>query len=122
VTAPGRPSRSASISLYAATGNGGNETTTALIVRLRRHGATEEQCFELVTGGWNDTCEPPWTTAELRVKVRSIYGNPREPVGVRLWDTSDAGDAEVDERGPDDMTADEELAACEAALTSGDWR
>jgi hypothetical protein len=75
-------------------GRGGDEWTFKTIAKLKDCGVSEETAFGLLIegGGWNQRCEPPWTAAELAVKVQNVYRYGQNRPGNKgdLWDAPGA--------------------------------
>ena len=73
----------------AIAGSHGDASTFRVCCRLVRGFAlTDEQALKALRG-WNERCEPPWTTEELRQKLASARQYGREPFGgladQRYW-------------------------------------
>ena len=65
-----------------------NETLYAyahfLCCRLVRGFALDDDEAFIVLAAWNARCQPPWTDADLRDKVRRARQYGREPIGGLL--------------------------------------
>ena len=68
----------------AIAGRQGDTTTFRVCCRLVRGFALSQVDALSVLKDWNDRCQPPWTEAELRAKLRSALEYGREPVGGLL--------------------------------------
>ncbi len=62
----------------AVSDQGGHTATFRVALALvHSHGLTEAQALAAMQG-WNRTCQPPWSEAELRYKIASvIHASPR---------------------------------------------
>lgn len=61
---------------YAPTaleGSGGDRTTFIVAAKLKDFGVTKDVCFQLMSGHWNDFCQPPWSPEELQSKIEHAY-------------------------------------------------
>jgi hypothetical protein len=68
----------------AVTGSHGDATTFRVCCRLVRGFALEDEEAMEVLAGWNQTCAPPWSDAQLRSKLESARRYGREPIGGLL--------------------------------------
>ena len=66
----------------ATEGAGGDETTYKVALHLKDLGCDVDQAFDLMASEWNERCDPPWSQAELEVKVRNAFKYGRDPQGV----------------------------------------
>lgn len=62
-------------------GTGGDAHTYGVACALRDIGVSQAQALELLSGEWNERCEPPWLPEELGVKVRNAYYYGQNPPG-----------------------------------------
>jgi hypothetical protein len=70
----------------AIAGRGGDLATFRVCCRLTRGFELDDDEALTVIQQWNQRCEPPWTAAELRVKLRSARRSGHEPPGGLLAD------------------------------------
>lgn len=68
----------------AVAGHGGDAATFRVCCRLVRGFALDHDDALAALGEWNQRCEPPWSEAELRMKLQSALRYGREPVGGLL--------------------------------------
>lgn len=54
-------------------GRGGNDNAFRVACRVKDFGASEATCLDLMLGGWNGRCEPPWDADELAGVVANAY-------------------------------------------------
>ena len=81
-------------------GEGGDITAFKVACRLKDMGLDEDQSLDLLCGGWNRRCEPPWEYDDLVGKVRHAYRYGKEPQGSTASEAvfpKPAEDAEEDE-------------------------
>jgi hypothetical protein len=57
----------------AVLGEGGDKHTYTTAAQLCNFGLEEVAAYDLMSEFWNDKCDPPWTEAELRMKVANGY-------------------------------------------------
>lgn len=57
----------------AVEGQGGDARTFAVACGLRDLGVAQGQALGLLLEDWNDRCSPPWTPADLTVRVENAY-------------------------------------------------
>ena len=66
----------------AVEGESGDHHTYRVAAVGRDMGLTDSQTLDcLLSSGWNDRCEPPWTVRELEQKVRNVYRYARSNAG-----------------------------------------
>ncbi len=63
-------------------GEAGDLTAFRTAARLKDFGISDVDCLDLLLGGWNEACEPPWEAEELAAKVSNAYAYSRDPQGV----------------------------------------
>ena len=68
----------------AITGQHGDLHTFRVCCRLVRGFALDDDEAFVVLAAWNARCQPPWTDADLRDKVRRARQYGREPIGGLL--------------------------------------
>lgn len=79
--------------------NGDDWTFKTAAAVTRDFAITEAKCLELMFEHWNDRCEPPWSYAELEIKVENAdqyaKGRAGEKVGYALdeWIEQFGGDS-----------------------------
>ncbi|MBT4702794.1 MAG: bifunctional DNA primase/polymerase, partial [Rhodospirillaceae bacterium] len=78
-------------------GVGGDGTAFAVAARVREMGISEAKCLDMMMGGWNDRCVPPWSGEELVVKVRNAYSYATSRIGA---DTPEAQFADDPDSSP----------------------
>jgi hypothetical protein len=78
-------------------GAGGDHNAFAVAARVRELGVSEEVCLDLMLGGWNERCAPPWSGEELSVKVKNAYAyaNGRSGSDTAEADFADDDDSEL---------------------------
>jgi hypothetical protein len=62
-------------------GEGGNDNAFEVACRVKDLGVSEGRCLDLMLGGWNERCEPPWDFAELSVVVENAYNYGQDDQG-----------------------------------------
>lgn len=62
-------------------GEGGDLNAFRVACRIRDLGVSQDTCFEILAGRWNDRCEPPWEFDDLLTKIGNAYRYAREPAG-----------------------------------------
>jgi hypothetical protein len=68
----------------AIAGQHGDVHTFRVCCRLARGFALDDHDALDILAGWNERCQPPWSDAELRGKLRAARQYGREPVGGLL--------------------------------------
>lgn len=62
-------------------GQGGDETAFKVACRVKDCGVDEHTAFILMSGQWNDECDPCWSFEDLRKKIANAYAYGLEPIG-----------------------------------------
>lgn len=79
---------------------------------------TPEACMEVLEdSGWNDTCEPPWTSEELLIKCQNAYSYRENPIGVASPEVVFNDEVVIE---PPTLTPEEAVLQSEEVLL--DWR
>lgn len=95
-------------------GEGGDTTAFMVAAKLKDLGCDPHQTYVLLSGHWNDKCNPPWGEVELQDKVAHAYRYGKEPVGARASEAvfsavpaPEVDDDEEDEPHPVDKLNEE---------------
>jgi hypothetical protein len=72
----------------AVEGNSGDQWTYETACGMRDLAISTELALDLMDEEWNDTCEPPWSRAELAVKVTNAYAYAKGREGKHAATTS----------------------------------
>lgn len=66
----------------AVQGEGGDHHTFGVAARCKDFGLSEADTFDLMMELWNPRCEPPWSPAQLSIKILNAYKYGSLPVGA----------------------------------------
>lgn len=75
----------------AIEGQGGDQHTLQTALDLRDMGCSEPTTFDLMAGGWNESCQPPWDLDELARKVENAFLYAQNPPATQSPDLALAG-------------------------------
>src|SRR5207247_432676 len=64
--------------------HGDNDTFRAACKLFRGFDLSDEDAFIILNDEWNSRCQPPWSEAELREKIRNAARYGHEPIGEKL--------------------------------------
>ena len=67
----------------ATEGQGGDARTFQVACEVRDLGVSEPVALELMSGGWNGRCAPPWDLDELTAKVANAYAYAQNVEGKK---------------------------------------
>lgn len=79
-------------------GQGGDETAFKVCAKLKDMGVAREDALDILTEGWVDRCEPPWSPEELRRKIDNAYNYGQNTQGVRAPEADFEPIQEIDEK------------------------
>jgi hypothetical protein len=83
----------------------GDQTAFQVAARVKDFGVSESLAVELLTEHWNERCQPPWSSEELKAKARNAYAYGARPVGA------DAPEADFQPLAPEPTSAEAEPSA-----------
>src|SRR5207249_3853780 len=64
--------------------HGDNDTFRAACKLFRGFDLSDEDAFIILNDEWNSRCQPPWSEAALREKIRNAARYGHEPIGEKL--------------------------------------
>lgn len=64
-------------------GQGGDETAFKVVAHIKDMGVAREDAMDLLTEGWADRCQPPWSPEELKKKIDNAYNYGQNIQGLR---------------------------------------